>query len=379
MVDRSTTGDEFKCRRQRAAYSVKGRKQTPGTAFELDQREIPSRQVRKAFKRIAATGKSIARQISMKNFGLIGAAGYIAPRHMAAIQQTGNRLVAAMDPADSVGVLDNYFPDSAFFCEFERFDRHVDKLRRSNETHKIDYISICSPNYLHDSHVRFALRSDAEAICEKPLVLNPWNIDGLIEVEQSTGRRVNTILQLRVHPAIIALRQRVMDASAQDRKFEVDLTYITGRGQWYLHSWKGDQRKSGGIATNIGIHFFDMLHFVFGELQKSEVHVAEPSQAAGYLEYQYARVRWFLSLEVCDIPVEHRTGARTFRSITVDGNEFEFSGGFADLHTRSYEAILAGEGFGLEASRTAVATVAAIRNAKPIFGGDRHPMAQATR
>lgn len=315
----------------------------------------------------------------MKNFGLIGAAGYVAPRHMAAIQKTGNRLIAVMDPADSVGVLDSYFPDSSFFHEFERFDRHIDKLRRSGAAHKLDYVSICSPNYLHDSHIRFALRSDADAICEKPLVLNPWNIDGLLEVEKSTGKRVSTILQLRMHPAIVALRQRVIDARHNDRKFEVDLTYITGRGKWYLHSWKGDERKSGGIATNIGIHFFDMLHFVFGDLQHSEVHLADPSRAAGYLEYTHARVRWFLSLDVGDIPAQQEPKLRTYRSITVDGDEFEFSGAFADLHTRCYEAILAGEGFGLETSRAAVTTVAAIRTAVPTLGGEHHPLAQIAR
>ena len=313
----------------------------------------------------------------MKNFGLIGAAGYIAPRHMAAIKGTGNCLVAAMDPADSVGILDSYFPESAFFSEFERFDRHIDKLRRAGQNEQVDYISICSPNYLHDSHMRFALRSDADAVCEKPLVLNPWNIDGLLEVERSTGRRVNTILQLRLHPAIIALRQRVFDARAERKKFEVDLTYVTGRGRWYLHSWKGDERKSGGIASNIGVHFFDMLYFVFGDLQRVEVHISEATRAAGYLEYSDARVRWFLSLEVADIPTGQKQGIRTYRSITVDGDEIEFSDGFADLHTRSYEEILAGRGFSLETNRTAVSTVAAIRTAKAISGGERHPLAQA--
>jgi len=315
----------------------------------------------------------------MKNFGLIGAAGYIAPRHMAAIRQTGNQLTVAMDPADSVGIIDSHFPDSAFFSEFERFDRHVDKLRRGGRSDKLDYISICSPNYLHDSHMRFALRSDADAICEKPLVLNPWNIDGLAEIEESTGRRINTILQLRVHPAILALRQRILDAPSDGRKFEVDLTYVTARGKWYLHSWKGDERKSGGIATNIGVHFFDMLHFVFGDLQLSQAHVAQPTRAAGFLEYRHARVRWFLSLDIKDVPAGQPPGQRTFRSIIVDGQEFEFSGGFADLHTLSYEAILAGKGFGLETSRTAVETVAAIRTARPIAGGERHPLAFAAR
>src|SRR6185369_3364778 len=258
----------------------------------------------------------------MKKFALIGAAGFIAPRHMAAIQATGHRLVAALDPSVSVGVIDSYFPDSAFFVEFERFDRHVDKLRREGRGEKVDYVSICSPNYLHDAHIRFALRSDADAICEKPLVLNPWNIDGLAEMEASSGHRVNTILQLRLHPAIIALRDRVAAEPAGGRKHEVDLTYVTSRGQWYLYSWKGDEKKSGGIATNIGVHFFDMLHFVFGRLQDSRVHLNELTRASGFLEYERARVRWFLSVEIDDLPEVPRAGGqRTYRSISVDGNE----------------------------------------------------------
>jgi UDP-N-acetyl-2-amino-2-deoxyglucuronate dehydrogenase len=313
----------------------------------------------------------------MKNFALVGAAGYIAPRHMAAIKGTGNRLVAALDPSDSVGILDSYFPDASFFTEFERFDRHLDKLGRQASDEGADYISICSPNYLHDSHMRFALRSGADAICEKPLVLNPWNIDGLLEIEQSTGRSVSTILQLRVHPAIMALRDRVAAAAAGGRKHEVDLTYITSRGLWYLHSWKGDVKKSGGIATNIGVHFFDMLHFIFGALQDNVVHVSEPTRAAGYLEYEKARVRWFLSVDSSDLPpAQQESGQRTYRSITVDGEEIEFSGGFTDLHTRSYELILQGKGFGLEENRCAITTVAAIREATPIGPrGDYHPLA----
>lgn len=311
----------------------------------------------------------------MKNFALIGAAGYIAPRHMQAIKATGNRLAAAMDPSDSVGVIDSYFPESSFFTEFERFDRHVDKLRRGPEENRIAYVSICSPNYLHDSHIRFALRSDADAICEKPLVLNPWNIDGLLEMEETTGRRVNTILQLRLHPSIIALREKVMASAASGAKHEVDLTYITSRGRWYNYSWKGDGRKSGGIATNIGVHFFDMLHFIFGDLQQNVVHVSEDVRAGGYLEYEQARVRWFLSASDRDLPEAQRAaGQRTYRSITVDGEEIEFSGGFTDLHNRSYEEILAGRGFGLEANRCAIATVAAIRAATPKGpSGDCHP------
>jgi len=313
----------------------------------------------------------------MKNFALIGAAGFIAPRHMAAIRATDNRLVAALDPSDSVGVIDSYFPESAFFTEFERFDRHVDKLRRSGDDARIDYVSICSPNYLHDSHIRFALRSDADAICEKPLVLNPWNLDSLDQMEADSGRRVNTILQLRVHPAILALKDRVAGEPAGAPKHEVDLTYITSRGRWYLYSWKGDEKQAGGIATNIGVHFFDMLHFIFGELQESRVHLNEPIRASGYLEYERARVRWFLSIAAEDLPeAQQAAGQRTFRSITVDGQEIEFSGGFADLHTRSYELILEDKGFGIDASRCAIKTVADIRSAKALGPiSDCHPLA----
>ncbi|TMJ14727.1 MAG: Gfo/Idh/MocA family oxidoreductase [Alphaproteobacteria bacterium] len=316
----------------------------------------------------------------MRNFALIGAAGYIAPRHMQAIKATGNSLLCAMDPSDSVGVIDSYFPDSSFFTEFERFDRHIDKLQRGPEAGRIDFVSICSPNYLHDAHMRFALRNNANAICEKPLVLNPWNIDGLLEMEEMTGHKVNTILQLRVHPEIVALRERVAKEAASGRKHEVDLTYITSRGRWYLHSWKGDEKKSGGIATNIGVHFFDMLHFIFGALQENKVHLNDDTRAGGYLEYERARVRWFLSVEASDVPEPQRSaGQRTFRSITVDGEEIEFSGGFTDLHTVSYEKILAGEGFGLEANRCAIATVAQIRSAAPApLTGDYHPFVART-
>ncbi len=310
----------------------------------------------------------------MPNFALIGAAGYVAPRHMKAIKGTGNELVAALDPSDSVGVIDSYFPDAHFFTEFERFDRHIDKLRRNNSGRTVHYVSICSPNYLHDSHMRFALRSKADAICEKPLVLNPWNIDGLVAMEKDTARKVNTILQLRLHPAIIALRDKV-EAESASQKHEVDLTYITSRGRWYLTSWKGDVKKSGGIATNIGVHFYDMLHFIFGDLQENIVHYVSQEKAAGYLEYENARVRWFLSVDYTDVPEEAKAqGQRTYRSITVDGNEIEFSGGFTDLHTRSYEEILAGNGFGLEENRVAVQTVADIRNMEPRgLVGDYHP------
>lgn len=310
----------------------------------------------------------------MKNFAIIGAAGYIAPRHMNAIKETGNSLVAALDPSDSVGIIDSHFPEANFFTEFERFDRHIDKLRRANSGKQVNYVSICSPNYLHDSHMRFALRAGADAICEKPLVLNPWNIDGLLEIEKDTERKVNTILQLRLHPAIIALKEKVQKGMA-DHKYDVDLTYITSRGRWYLQSWKGDERKSGGIATNIGVHFYDMLHFIFGELQENVVHLRSDTKSAGYLEYERARVRWFLSIDIEDVPVALREkGQRTYRSITCDKEEIEFSGGFTDLHVRSYEEILAGRGFGLEDNRAAVETVSHIRN-EPIKNpsGEYHP------
>lgn len=309
-----------------------------------------------------------------KKFALIGAAGYIAPRHMKAIKETGHDLVAALDKNDSVGIIDSFFPDADFFTEFERFDRHIDKLRRSNGGRAVDYVGICSPNYLHDSHMRFALRSGADAICEKPLVLNPWNIDGLQEIERDTGQKVNTILQLRLHPSIIALREKVR-SEQKAAKHEVDLTYITSRGHWYLQSWKGDVHKSGGIATNIGVHFYDMLHFIFGELQENVVHYSDDTMAAGYLEYEKARVRWFLSVDYKYVPESAKAdGQRTYRSITVDGEEIEFSGGFTDLHTRSYEEILKGNGFGLEENRVAIETVATIRNTSPAgLIGNYHP------
>ncbi|WP_281432463.1 Gfo/Idh/MocA family protein [Desulfatitalea alkaliphila] len=312
--------------------------------------------------------------MSKMKFALVGAAGYVAPRHMKAILDTGNDLIAALDPSDSVGIIDSYFPDAHFFTEFERFDRHIDKLRRSNPGGAVSYVSICSPNYLHDAHMRFALRSGADAICEKPLVLNPWNIDGLAAIEKDTGKKVHTILQLRLHPSIIQLRDQVANETT-DRKHEVDLTYITSRGRWYLRSWKGEVQKSGGIATNIGVHFYDMLQFIFGALQENVVHYASATKAAGFLEYENARVRWFLSVDYEDVPAETRSrGQRTYRSITVDGAEIEFSGGFTDLHTRSYENILSGNGFGLEENRVAIQTVSDIRNQTPIgMVGDYHP------
>lgn len=314
----------------------------------------------------------------MSRFALIGAAGYIATRHMKAIAETGNDLVAAFDPNDSVGVIDQHFPEAHFFTEFERFDRHVYRLG-GDPSQSVEYVSICSPNYLHDAHARFALRSGADAIVEKPLVLNPWNIDGLIELERNTGRRVYTILQLRLHPAIQALKAEL--AASPDRIRDVDLTYITSRGRWYLASWKGDTKKSGGIATNIGVHFFDMLHFVFGDLKASAVHKISDICASGYLEYERARVRWFLSIDKDDLPrAQAEAGQTTYRSITMDGREIEFSDGFTDLHTRSYEEILAKRGFPLEENRVAIDTVARIRtSAGGDMQGDRHPFMSGRR
>jgi len=306
----------------------------------------------------------------MKKFALIGAAGYVAPRHMKAIQNTGNELIAALDPNDSVGIIDSYFPNADFFTEFERFDRHIDKQRRKGE--KIDYVSICSPNYLHDAHIRFALRNEASAICEKPLVLNPWNLDGLEEIETETDSRVYNILQLRLHPALIELKKQL---KSQDKKHEIDLTYITSRGHWYFTSWKGDVTKSGGIASNIGIHFFDMLIWIFGKIQNNVVHVIEPDKSAGYLELENARVRWFLSVDENSLPQDVRAaGQRTYRSITVDGKEIEFSGGFTDLHTQSYQGIIDGSGFGLKEARPSIEAVHYIRNATPdLQKGEKHP------
>lgn len=305
-------------------------------------------------------------------FALTGAAGFVAPRHMKAIRDTGHRLVAAMDVNDSVGIIDSYFPDAHFFTEFERFDRHLDKLRRRGQA--IDYVSICTPNYLHDAHIRFALRASAHAICEKPLVLNPWNVDALAEFERDYDKRIHTILQLRLHPGIEALRRRVTEAPP-DKVFDFDLTYLTARGNWYFQSWKADLGRSGGIATNIGVHFFDMLQWVFGRRRASVVHVHREDVAAGYLEYDRARVRWFLSINARYLPPEAtEAGKRTYRSIALDGDEIEFSEGFGDLHTESYRHILAGNGFGLEDSRASIETVYDIRHAGPVgLTGDYHP------
>lgn len=298
--------------------------------------------------------------MSGKRFALIGAAGYIAPRHMQAIKETGNTLVAALDKHDSVGILDSYFPDCDFFTEFERFDRHIDKLRRQGQG--VDYVSICSPNYLHDAHIRFALRSGAHAICEKPLVLNPWNLDALEEIERETGKRVYTILQLRLHPAIFALREKVLNGP-KDKIYDVDLTYITSRGHWYHTSWKGDVAKSGGVATNIGIHFFDMLIWVFGHLKLIKVEKQSPSQVSGVVELERAKVSWFLSVDEKHLPKEAKAGGkRSYRSLQMNGEQIEFSEGFTGLHTESYRNILTGLGFGLEETRQAIELAHKIRS-----------------
>ncbi|HAQ21332.1 MAG TPA: oxidoreductase [Prolixibacteraceae bacterium] len=296
----------------------------------------------------------------MYNFGLIGAGGYIAPRHMKAIKETGNNLVAALDLNDSVGIIDSYFPNADFFTEPERFDRHMDKLRRK-EINKIDFVSICSPNYLHDSHIRMALRNGAHAICEKPLVLNPWNIDALQEIERETGKKIYTILQLRLHPAIQQLKKQIIN-NPKDKVYNVDLTYITSRGKWYFISWKGNVQKSGGVATNIGVHFFDMLGWIFGEFKGLELEINQPEKAGGKLYFENANVNWFLSVDEKDLPSEAIiANKRTFRQINIEGQELEFSDGFTDLHTMSYKDILAGKGFGIEDARKSIQIVSDLR------------------
>lgn len=312
----------------------------------------------------------------MKNFAMIGVAGYIAPRHLKAIKDTNNTLLCALDKFDSVGIMDSYFPNADFFTEFERFDRHIEKLRRQKVN--LDYVSICTPNYLHDAHIRMALRSGANAICEKPLVLNPWNVDALMDIEKESGKNINTILQLRLHPSIIQLKHKI-DTQVSNEKYDVDLTYITSRGKWYDISWKGDEAKSGGIATNIGIHFFDMLSWIFGEVQENTVHLREKDKASGYLEFKKARVRWFLSINENSLPKEIKAkDQKTFRSITINNDELEFSSGFTELHTESYKSILAGKGFGLEDAKTSVAIVHAIRNQSFSTQGEKHPFLFAT-
>ena len=313
----------------------------------------------------------------MKNFALVGAAGFIAPRHLKAIKDTKNNLIAAVDKHDCVGVMDSFFPQTAFFVEFERFDRHIEKLKREKNTH-LDYVSICTPNYLHDAHIRFALRSGADAICEKPLVLNPWNIDALQEIENETGKKIYNVLQLRLHKTIIDFKAKMQEKlKTAKTKIDVDLTYITSRGNWYYTSWKGDSSKSGGIASNIGVHFFDMLSWVFGSIQQNVVHVQTHDRASGFMEFEHARVRWFLSINADTLPNEvAEKGQRTYRSIKVGGDELEFSEGFTELHTDTYKDILSGGGFGLEDARNAVTIVHEIRNSIPVgLVGDYHPFA----
>jgi UDP-N-acetyl-2-amino-2-deoxyglucuronate dehydrogenase len=311
----------------------------------------------------------------IKKFALIGAAGYIAPRHLKAIKDTGNNLLAAYDPNDSVGIIDSYFPNASFYTEFERFDRSVEKMRRIGSP--IDYVSICSPNYLHDAHIRFGLRNMANVICEKPLVLNSWNVDSLIQTENETGKNVFTILQLRLHPVLIELKNKI-DNTKTDKKYELDLTYITSRGNWYYTSWKGDINKSGGIATNIGIHFFDMLIWLFGDVIENKVHLNTHDRASGFIEFKNARVRWFLSINSATLPEDIiKLGKTTYRSITIDGEPIEFSDGFTDLHNKSYIEILNGNGFTLKEARPAVALAHEIREIKSIgLVGDYHPFSK---
>ncbi|WP_299065960.1 Gfo/Idh/MocA family oxidoreductase [uncultured Polaribacter sp.] len=308
----------------------------------------------------------------MKNFALIGAAGYIAPRHLKAIKDTNNNLIAALDKFDSVGVMDSFFPNADFFVEFERFDRHIEKLKRNHNTN-LDYVSICTPNYLHDSHIRMALRRGADAICEKPIVLNPWNIDALAAIEKESQGKIHTILQLRLHESIIQLKNKV-DLANKIGKYDIDLTYITSRGKWYDISWKGDEAKSGGIATNIGVHFYDMLSWIFGNVQENVVHLRKKHKAAGYLEFENARVRWFLSIDENDLPIEVKEKSqRTYRSITIDNEELEFSNGFTELHTKSYQQILLNKGFGLDEVKNSIEIVHDIRNKGILQTGEKHP------
>jgi UDP-N-acetyl-2-amino-2-deoxyglucuronate dehydrogenase len=314
------------------------------------------------------------------NFALIGASGYIAPRHMRAIKETGQNLIAAVDKNDSVGIIDTYFPDASFFTEFERFDRHSEMLRRAGEEFRIHYVSICSPNYLHDAHIRFALREGANAICEKPLVLNPWNAEALHIIESETGKRVNTVLQLRYHPSIIELKKKIDNAKTK-KKYDIELTYITPRGKWYNFSWKGNVLKSGGVATNIGIHFFDMLTWIFGNTQDNILHLSEYNKAAGLLELENASVKWFLSIDRNDLPA-HLISDKpvTFRSIKIDGKEIEFSQGFTDLHTVTYREILKGNGFGILDALSSIEIAHKIRNSVPVgLKGDYHPALVKTK
>ena len=310
----------------------------------------------------------------MKNFGIIGVGGYIAPRHLKAIKETGNNLIVALDKNDSVGIMDSYFPQCSFYTEYERFDRFVEKIKHTED--KLDFVTVCTPNYLHDSHIRFGLRAGADVICEKPLVLNPWNIDALQKMEEQTGRKVYNILQLRLHPAIIEWKNMV-DNGPKDKVYDVDLTYITSRGLWYYTSWKGDLSKSGGVATNIGVHFYDMLSWIFGNIQENIVHIYEHDRAAGLLRFEKARVRYFMSINADTLPKQAlEQGKRTYRKMEMDGKEIEFSDGFTELHTESYKKILAGEGFGLDQAYQSIKIVHDIRNTRPIgLKGDYHPLA----
>jgi UDP-N-acetyl-2-amino-2-deoxyglucuronate dehydrogenase len=306
--------------------------------------------------------------VEQKKFALTGVAGYIAPRHLQAIRDVGGLLVAAVDPFDSVGVLDSYFPDCAFFTEYERFDRHLEKLKRGGNESRIHYLTVCSPNHLHDAHIRTALRVGADAICEKPLVLNPWNLNALEELEAETGRRVWTLLQLRVHPSLTALKEAlsVGEKVARSDKHEVELSYVTSRGNWYLNSWKANEEKSGGVATNIGVHFFDLLHWLFGEVETLEVHYSSRTTCSGRLELERASVKWFLSIDPAYLPKARReAGERTYRSITLDGEEIEFSGGFGDLHSEVYRRTMKGQGFGISETRAAIGLVQRIRASIP--------------
>lgn len=307
----------------------------------------------------------------MKKFVVIGAAGYIAPRHFRAIKETNNDVIAAMDKSDSVGIIDSFFPNAEFFTEFERLERHIEKYRYNGGI--VDYVSICSPNYLHDAHIRFAMRQDADAICEKPLVLNPWNMDLLMDIEKRYNRKINTILQLRLHPTIIEFKKLV--EQNPNKIYDIDLTYITSRGKWYFSSWKADSSKSGGIATNIGVHFYDMLQWIFGKSQKNVVHLLEHNRAGGFLELNNAKVRWFLSIDRNDLPENAvKAGKTTFRSLQIEGKELEFSEGFTDLHTESYKQILSGNGFGVADTYESIKIVYNIRNSKPVgLVGDYHP------
>lgn len=315
----------------------------------------------------------------VKNFAVTGVAGFVAPRHLDAIRATGNRLVAAADPHDAVGILDRYGFDVRFFTEIERFDRHLEKLRRGPEEHRVHFLSICTPNYLHDAHIRMALRVGADAICEKPVVINPWNLDALLELEKETGRRVSTILQLRLHPAVIALRERIA-AGDPAHRYRVNLSYMTSRGRWYQVSWKGSQERSGGLATNIGIHFFDMLIWLFGPVSRSDVHVRDEWRTGGELELARADVSWFMSADPANLPFDATPGKKTtFRSITVDGEEVEFSEGFTELHTRSYEQILAGRGFGMEEARASIELAHRVRQQPVTPGGVATVAAPAAR